>query len=132
MGSTRLPNLSLNGNFLYYKNIFNNKKSFWFYYYFFFFFNSVFTSVFNDGIIIKFSKHLFYNNFFRISNYQKNFFILGLLNLYKVQNWLIINLFLYNSNNLKFKILTNNSHSFLNLKLILKKKKSMNYKILIK
>lgn len=131
MGSTRLPNLSLNGSYIYYKNIFNNKRSFWYYYYFFFFFTSVVTNIFNDALLFKFSKNLFFNNFFKIANYQKNSFFLGLLSLYKIQNWLVIKFFLYNSISLKNNFYSSSFQGLINLKLILKKKK-MNYKVLIK
>lgn len=132
MGSTRLPNLSLNGSFLYYKNLFNSEKSFWYYYYFFFFSNYVMSSLFKDSFLIKFSKQIFFNlnNIFKVSNYQKNIYFLGSINLFKIQNWLVINLFIYNSENLNFRNL--NSFNSLNLKILNEKKKNLNYKNLIK
>jgi hypothetical protein len=130
MGSIKLPNLSINNNFMYYKNIFNNNASFWFYYYFYFLINHVIDKILKDGFLFKFTKNLFLNNKFKIINFYKNIFYLGLINLIKIQKWLIINVNLYSSISLLNFNKFENSSSYLNIQLIVKKK--MKYKNLLK
>lgn len=134
MGSVRLPNLSLNGNFLYFKNIFNKDRNFWHYYYFFFYANTVIKTIFKDDFLVKFSKLSFFNNDFKVVNFQKNTFYLGFIHLFKIQKWSVINLFLYNLDVINVK--TSNTIYFdqktINLNLLVLKKKKLNYKNLIK
>lgn len=97
---------------------------------FFFFSNYIINSIFADGLIIKYSKYLFFNNNFKYFNYNKNFFFLGFIHIFKIQKWFILNLFLYNSVTLNFQIQNNQNN--LNIELIFNKKKNLNYKNLLK
>lgn len=132
MGSTRLPNLSINSTYLYYTNIFNSNFSFWYYYYFYFFFTKLIHYLFIDGLLIHFSKNKFFDIKFKQLNFLKNSFYLGSYHLFKNQHWFIIYIFIFNKTNLNNFLLKNPFlMNFLNLRKFYYKQK-LNYKFLIK
>lgn len=130
MGSVRLPNLSINSTYLYYKNILNSNYSFWYYYYFYFLFAKLINYIILDGMLINFSTKKFFNLNLKQNFFTKNELYFGSFHLYKTQTWFIINLFLFQKN-IKNINLQKNSLSLINLKKLSLKTK-MNYKFTIK
>lgn len=98
MGSIKLPNLSLNSKYLFFKNIMPLNSNFWNYYYFFFLLKLIFNALFLNKNLsffsysslknsFKFKNILFLGNLFII--YNKNYFIIKInyLNYYNFFNY---------------------------------------------
>lgn len=125
MGSVRLPNLSINSTYNYFKNIFSNSFNFWFYYYSFFYFKSIINFLVDDLLVnLNFFRKA---NFFKLFNLNykniSNNSILGEYKIFKIQNWYILNFFFCN----KTKGADFFFFSDFNFNLFIEKKK-MNYK----
>ena len=106
MGSTRLPNLSILGKYMYFKNLINYNFNFWYYYYFFFFFRQVFFYLFYEKIV-----NFKFKNFFRLNQSFKNNIISGEITFILNNKFILIKINLLN--------FYSNSFSFLNEKKIL-------------
>ena len=128
MGSTRLPNLSILGKYMYYRNLLNYNFNFWYYYYFFFFFSQIFFYLFYEKII-----NFKFKNYFKLNQSFKNNVISGEINFILNNKFILIKLNLLNfySNSNSLLIEKNVVFSILKKK-ILPNFNNMKYKFILK